>query len=203
MKKFIKHIGKVVPINRSNIDTDAIIPKQFLKKVTKNGFGEQLFYNWKYLSTNNLKLNKNFSLNKTIYQNSSILLTGKNFGCGSSREHAVWALKNYGFKVIIASSFADIFYNNSFNNQLLLINLDEKNINLVFNIVAQNPGIKMTVNLLKNYIKILEQKIFFNINSFYKHCMLNGLDSIDHTLQYKTKIKFYEKKISYFFPKVI
>ena len=118
MLKFIEHTGVVVPLNFSNIDTDIIIPKQFLKCVNKRGLGKFLFYDWRFIDGNELLINKNFILNKKIYKNASILLTGENFGCGSSREHAVWSLLDYGFKVIIAPSFSDIFYNNSFNNKL-------------------------------------------------------------------------------------
>lgn len=201
IKKFTKHEGIVLPINISNIDTDAIIPKQFLKKITKTGFGKNLFNDWRYLNEKQNKKNKSFILNDSTYKNSSILLTRKNFGCGSSREHAVWALKDYGFKVIIASSFADIFYINSLNNQLLLITLKESLINKLFQIVENNKGIKLTVNLIENCLILLDQKYFFKIDPFHKFCILNGLDFIDHTLQYNKKIENYEKQIPYFFLK--
>lgn len=202
MKQFIKHTGTVVPINISNIDTDIIIPKQFLKKITRTGFGDNLFYDWRYLNKEKNKKNPDFLLNNPIYEKGTVLLTRNNFGCGSSREHAVWALKDYGFKTIIASSFADIFYTNSFNNQLLLITLKEELIDTIFQITQKHKGIQITINLAKNFLKILEKKYYFQINPFHKFCIMRGLDFIDHTLQYHKKIKFYEDKIPKFFPKI-
>ncbi|CAL4042809.1 3-isopropylmalate dehydratase small subunit [Buchnera aphidicola (Phyllaphis fagi)] len=198
MKKFIYHTGIIAPMDISNVDTDAIIPKQFLQKVSRTGFKNNLFYNWKFINGDNKKLNDKFILNQPYYKKSSILVTRHNFGCGSSREHAVWALLDYGFKSIIAPSFGDIFYNNSFNNHLLLIKLPENDINDIFNIIYQNPGIKATVNLKNNQF-ILYQKIYqFKINDFHRLCLLNGLDNIDLTMQYEKYILKYEKNIPNF-----
>lgn len=203
MTQFTKHTGTIVPINISNIDTDAIIPKQFLKKITKTGFGNNLFYNWRYLNKEKNEKNPNFPLNSPLYKKGSVLLTRNNFGCGSSREHAVWALKDYGFKAIIASSFADIFYTNSFNNQLLLITLEETLIDDFFQITEKNKGIQITINLMNNSLIILNNKYHFKINSFHKFCIIQGLDFVDHTLQYLHKIESYEKKIPVFFPQIL
>lgn len=194
MKKFIKHTGIIVPIKIINIDTDIIIPKQFLKSTKKTGFGKHLFYNWKYLDNQALIKNKKFILNKKKYKKSSILITGRNFGCGSSREHAVWALMDYGFKVIISSKFADIFYNNSVNNNLLLIELSEKIIQEIFILIKKNKKTTCTVNLLKNEINFEKKKYKFKIDEFYRFKLINGLDKIDLTLKEIKKIKEYEKK---------
>ncbi|WP_343184221.1 3-isopropylmalate dehydratase small subunit (plasmid) [Buchnera aphidicola (Ceratovacuna keduensis)] len=194
MKKFTIHTGKILPLNISNIDTDVIIPKQFLKKITKNGFGKYLFFNWRYLNNNIKNINYKFILNKSIYKNSSILISRENFGCGSSREHAVWALKDFGFKVILSSSFSDIFYNNSFNNGILLIVLSKDIINNIFSIIKKNIIVFAKINLIKKYISIKDKKYFFEINSFYHFCMINGLDRIDYTMKYKHKIEEYERK---------
>ncbi|WP_343187832.1 3-isopropylmalate dehydratase small subunit [Buchnera aphidicola (Periphyllus koelreuteriae)] len=192
MKKFKLHQGKIVPINIINIDTDIIIPKQFLKKTTKKGFGKNLFYNWRFLDNKGLVINKKFILNKKKFKNSSILITGKNFGCGSSREHAVWALMDYGFKVIIASKFSDIFYNNSVNNNLLLIKLKEKRIQKIISNIIKYNNTKCIINLKKKKI-ILKKKIYkFSINKSYHLKLLNGLDSIDLTLKNIKKIIHYE-----------
>ncbi|QCI27220.1 3-isopropylmalate dehydratase small subunit [Buchnera aphidicola] len=198
MKKFIHHTGIIAPLDLSNVDTDAIIPKQFLQKIDKTGFSDSLFYNWRFLEGNKKHVNLNFVLNKSQYQKSSILITRNNFGCGSSREHAVWALLDYGFRVIIAPSFADIFYSNSFNNHLLLITLSEKNINNIFHMIYNNPGIKATINLYKKKIKINNLKYDFKIDDFYRSCLLEGLDNIDLTLKNKKKILKYEKSIPKF-----
>ncbi|MCW5197615.1 3-isopropylmalate dehydratase small subunit [Buchnera aphidicola] len=193
MKKFTIHTGIIVPINIINIDTDIIIPKQFLKKTTKIGFGKNLFYNWRFLNNKKHKTNKKFILNKKIYQNSSILITGKNFGCGSSREHAVWALIDYGFKVIIASKFSDIFYNNSINNNLLLIKLPEKKIQKIILLIEKEKTNKCTVNLIKNKIIIQDIEYIFKIDQKYRLKLLYGLDNIDLTLKYIKNIINYEK----------
>nr|Q9ZEZ5.1 RecName: Full=3-isopropylmalate dehydratase small subunit; AltName: Full=Alpha-IPM isomerase; Short=IPMI; AltName: Full=Isopropylmalate isomerase [Buchnera aphidicola (Pterocomma populeum)]CAA07298.1 3-isopropylmalate dehydratase subunit [Buchnera aphidicola] len=198
MFKFTQHNGIVMPLDIANIDTDIIIPKQFLQKVNKLGFGKYLFHNWRFIDENQSQINPNFILNIEKYKKSSILLTRDNFGCGSSREHAVWALLDYGFKVIIAPSFSDIFYNNSFNNKLLLITLPNNQIDKFFNIINQNPGIYFNIDLLKNEIKV-EKKIYsFQIDKFRRFCLLNGLDDIDLTLKNIEKIDSYEKKICNF-----
>lgn len=195
-KKFIEHTGIVAPLNISNIDTDVIIPKQFLQRIKRNGFGKYLFYDWRYLDNQGKKLNSKFILNNNIFEKSSILLTRSNFGCGSSREHALWALTDYGFKVIIASSFADIFYNNAINNQLLPIVFDKKTIEKLFNLVLNNPGIKFNINLKKLIVRILNNdNLFFcfKMNNFDYKRILNGVDNISITLNLDKKIKNWEK----------
>ncbi|BGI51632.1 MAG: 3-isopropylmalate dehydratase small subunit (plasmid) [Buchnera aphidicola (Ceratovacuna japonica)] len=194
MKKFTTHTGSIIPLNISNVDTDVIIPKQFLKKITKSGFGKYLFFNWRYINNDINNINKKFILNRKIYKNSSILITRENFGCGSSREHAVWALKDFGFKVIISSSFSDIFYNNSFNNGILLIVLPIYIINKIFSIIKIKKIVLAKINLIKKYIFVENEKYFFKINSFYHFCIVNGLDRIDYTMKYKDKIEEYERK---------
>lgn len=193
MKKFTIHTGTIVPINIMNIDTDIIIPKQFLKKTTKIGFGKNLFYNWRFLNNQKNKINKKFILNNKVYKNSSILITGKNFGCGSSREHAVWALIDYGFKVIIASKFSDIFYNNSINNNLLLITLTEKTVQKIISSIKKNENNTCIVNLIKQKIIIKNIKYTFEINKNYRLKLLYGLDNIDLTFKYIKNIINYEK----------
>jgi len=199
MTKFVKHTGIIVPMDISNIDTDIIIPKQFLKKNTNVGFGKYLFYNWRYLLDSVEKINTDFILNNADYENSTILLTRENFGCGSSREHAVWALVDYGFKVIIASSFSDIFYNNAMNNQLLLIILSRKEIEEIFNIVKKKIVDNCFVSLLEKKVLINNKTYFFKINPFHRFCLLNGLDNIDYTERYNNRINRYEKSIPSFF----
>ncbi|NIG99130.1 MAG: 3-isopropylmalate dehydratase small subunit [Buchnera aphidicola (Periphyllus acericola)] len=194
MKKFNIHKGNIVPINIMNIDTDIIIPKQFLKKTDKLGFGKNLFHNWRFLDKKGKIINKKFILNINKYKKSSILITGKNFGCGSSREHAVWALMDYGFKTIISSKFSDIFYNNSINNNLLLIKLPEKTIQKIIFKIKKNTNKKCIINLVKKNI-VLKKKVYkFSINESYRLKLLNGLDSIDLTLKYIKDILNYEKK---------
>ncbi|WP_075432468.1 3-isopropylmalate dehydratase small subunit [Buchnera aphidicola] len=192
MKKFIKHSGKIVPIAASNIDTDIIIPKQFLQKINKIGFGKYLFYNWRFLDLEGKIKNKKFILNNKIYKNSSILLTRKNFGCGSSREHAVWALMDYGFKVIIANSFSDIFYNNSLSNRLLLITLSEKIIDMLFAIINEKKNIIGHIDLLQKKIIIEKKIISFNMSKPQIRSVISGLDQIDETMLYNKKINSYE-----------
>ncbi|CAL4318809.1 3-isopropylmalate dehydratase small subunit [Buchnera aphidicola] len=194
MKKFQKHTGIIAPINIVNIDTDIIIPKQFLKSTKKTGFGKHLFHNWRYIDNKSKKKNKSFVLNKKKYKNTSILITGENFGCGSSREHAVWALIDYGIKVIISSQFADIFYNNSVNNNLLLIQLNKKQIQEIFSFIKKNKKTKCIVNLLKEKIYVEKIKYHFSIDKFYKFKLINGLDKIDLTLKKIQNIIDYEKK---------
>ncbi|CAL4320770.1 3-isopropylmalate dehydratase small subunit [Buchnera aphidicola (Eriosoma lanigerum)] len=199
MNKFKQHSGIIAPLNISNIDTDSIIPKQFLQHVTREGFGQYLFHDWRFLDSQRKKENYDFILNKEYYRNSSILLARNNFGCGSSREHAVWALMDYGFKVIIAVSFADIFYNNSFNNHLLLITLTEQEIDNIFSVVHENLGITCYVSLKYNKVIINNKEYFFSIPCFHRFCLLNGLDSIDLTMNNQDLIKNYEKNIPNFF----
>ncbi|CAA3705092.1 3-isopropylmalate dehydratase small subunit [Candidatus Portiera aleyrodidarum] len=198
MEKFINHKGLVVPINRSNIDTDLIIPKQFLKSINRSGFGFNLFDGLRYIDEGypkkkNRLINKDFVLNKYRYKGASILLTRKNFGCGSSREHAVWALKEYGFKVIIAQSFAEIFYNNALKNGILLITLKKIFIDEIFLSVYNLKGYMLDINLPKQIIyKQSGKKINFSIDPFSKYCLENGLDDIGITLKEINTIKSFE-----------
>ncbi|QGX90688.1 3-isopropylmalate dehydratase small subunit [Tatumella sp. TA1] len=192
--KFTQHTGLVAPLDAANIDTDAIIPKQFLQKVTRTGFGQHLFNDWRFIDDQGKIPNPDFVLNKPLYKGASILLTRENFGCGSSREHAPWALTDFGFRVVIAPSFADIFYSNSFNNQLLLVKLSEAQIDELFQQVEQHPGINFTVDLEAMTIQAGEKTYTFELDSFRRHCMLNGLDSIGLTLQHAASIDAYEAK---------
>jgi 3-isopropylmalate/(R)-2-methylmalate dehydratase small subunit len=194
--------GLVAPIDRANVDTDAIIPKQFLKSIKRTGFGPNLFDSWRYLDYGepgrdccDRPINPQFVLNQPRYQGASILLARNNFGCGSSREHAVWALVDYGFRVVIASSFADIFYNNAFKNGLLPITLDEAIVDEMFHEVEAISGYWLCVDLPAQEITTPAGKIFpFTIDEFRKHCLSEGLDDIGLTLQYVDKIHAYEKQ---------
>ena len=202
MEKFIRHEGLVAPLDRANVDTDQIIPKQFLKSIKRTGFGPNLFDEWRYLDEgfpgqDNSKRPKNedFVLNQSRYQGASILLTRRNFGCGSSREHAPWALMDFGFRAIIAPSFADIFYNNCFKNGLLPIVLSEDNVEALFKAVEGKEGYTLTIDL-ENQQVIPEQgePLPFDIDEFRKHCLLNGLDEIGLTLNEADAIRAYEKR---------
>ncbi|RKQ39935.1 3-isopropylmalate dehydratase small subunit [Enterobacter sp. R1(2018)] len=193
-EKFIQHTGLVVPLDAANVDTDAIIPKQFLQKVTRTGFGAHLFNDWRFLDDAGKEPNPEFVLNFPEFKGASILLARENFGCGSSREHAPWALTDYGFKVVIAPSFADIFYGNSFNNQLLPVTLSEEEVDEMFKLVAANPGINFVVDLEAQTVKAGEKTYAFTIDTFRRHCMLEGLDSIGLTLQHEEAISSYEQK---------
>lgn len=195
MFKFTEHIGVVAPLDISNIDTDAIIPKQFLQRIGKTGLGKYLFHDWRFIDKHQSELNLDFILNKEPYKDASILLTRENFGCGSSREHAVWSLLDYGFKVIIAPSFSDIFYNNSFNNKLLLISLETREIDYLFNLVKKEIGISFLINLIQNKIIVKNLDVFFKIDEFQRLCLLNNWDNIDLTMKINNKIKSYEKNI--------
>jgi 3-isopropylmalate/(R)-2-methylmalate dehydratase small subunit len=202
MQAFTQLNGLVAPLDRANVDTDAIIPKQFLKSIKRSGFGPNAFDEWRYLDQgepgmDNSKrpLNPDFVLNQSRYQGASVLLTRENFGCGSSREHAPWALEDYGFKVIIASSFADIFFNNCFKNGMLPIVLSADIIDVLFNLVAVNPGYKLDVNLEAQTITTPTGESYaFEVDAFRKHCLLNGLDDIGLTMQHQDKIKAFELK---------
>jgi len=187
MEPFKKIKSIVTPLDQMNVDTDQIIPKQFLKLVQKSGFGKYLFYNWRY--DENEKEKQNFILNNKKYKNSKILLTGQNFGCGSSREHAVWALQDYGFSVIIAPSFADIFYSNCFKNGILPIKVDEKTIEKL-----NEENLELEVDLEKQLLITNNQKIDFDIDPYQKKILLEGLDDIALTLQFEEKISEFEKK---------
>jgi len=198
MAKFIQHSGIVVPLDAANVDTDAIIPKQFLQKVTRTGFGQHLFNDWRFLDDAGQQPNPEFILNQPAFKGASILLARENFGCGSSREHAPWALTDYGFKVVIAPSFADIFYGNSFNNQLLPVTLSESEVDELFEQVKANPGISFTVDLETQTVHAGNKTYKFELDSFRRHCMMNGLDSIGLTLQHEAAISAYEEKLPEF-----
>lgn len=192
MKPFVKLDGVVMPIDRTNIDTDAIIPKQFLKRIERSGFGEFVFWEFRY--DENDKPIADSVFNNPNYAGASVLIARANFGCGSSREHAPWALEDYGFRTIIAPSYADIFYNNCFNNGILPIKLDNSIMDILFENVAKYPGYKLTVDLENQKITdTYGLSIDFEINSFAKHKLLNGLDDIGLTLLKDDKITAYEK----------
>lgn len=201
MEKFTIHTGVAAAMNRNNVDTDAIIPKQFLKSVKRTGFGQHLFDAWRYLDEgqpgmdcSKRPLNPDFELNQPHFKNASILVAGANFGCGSSREHAPWALQQYGIKAVIASSFADIFFNNCFKNAVLPVALLESQVKEIFKEIEVNPGIEMTVNLQEQSLSIGNLNFNFEVEPFRKYCLLNGLDDIGMTLQHADEIKAYETK---------
>ncbi|MES2869955.1 MAG: 3-isopropylmalate dehydratase small subunit [Pseudomonadota bacterium] len=202
MKAFTQHTGLVAPLDRANVDTDQIIPKQFLKSIKRTGFGPNLFDEWRYLDVgqpyqDNSKrpLNKDFVLNAERYQGASVLLARENFGCGSSREHAPWALEEYGFRSIIAPSYADIFFNNSFKNGLLPIILSDAELDELFAQVEAEPGYQLTVDLEAQTVTRPDGKVLnFEIDAFRKHCLLNGLDDIGLTLQDHEAIATFEGK---------
>ncbi|RIY34272.1 3-isopropylmalate dehydratase small subunit [Psittacicella hinzii] len=173
-------------------------PKQFLQAVTRDGFGKHLFHQWRYLDDAGTQENPEFSLNFPEYKGASILVARENFGCGSSREHAPWALADYGIKVMIAPSFADIFYNNSFNNHMLPIKLSEQEVDEIFTWVRANPGKEIKVDLVKQEVQVGDTTYTFEVNAFNKHCLLNGLDNIGLTLEHAEAIKAYEDKIPSF-----
>lgn len=202
MKPFTQHSGLVAPLDRANVDTDQIIPKQFLKSIKRTGFGPNLFDEWRYLDegypgqdSSKRPLNPDFVLNQPRYQGASVLLARKNFGCGSSREHAPWALEEHGFRAILAPSFADIFFNNSFKNGLLPIVLDEKDIDELFVQAEQNEGYQLTIDLAAQTVTCPDGVQYsFEIDEFRKHCLLNGLDDIGLTLQDADAIASFEAK---------
>lgn len=201
MKAFTVHQGLVAPLDRENVDTDQIIPKQFLKSIYRTGFGPNLFDAWRYLDEgqpgmDNSKrpLNPDFVLNQQRYQGASVLLARKNFGCGSSREHAPWALEQAGFRVVIAPSFADIFFNNCFKNGVLPIVLPEDVVSRLFEAVEAQPGYQLTVDLEQQKLLLPSGESFsFDIDDFRKYCMVNGLDEIGLTLRNEDKIRAFEK----------
>ena len=202
MQAFTQHTGIIAPLDRPNVDTDAIIPKQFLKSIKRSGFGPNAFDDWRYLDAggpeidnNSRRINPDFVLNQPPFDQATILLARENFGCGSSREHAVWALDDFGFRAVIAPSFADIFYNNSFKNGLLPIALPADVVDDLFVRVAANPGLKISIDLIAQTVSCQDELIAgFEIDEFRKHCMLNGLDDIGLTLQHADAIKAYEEK---------
>ena len=200
MQKFTLHTGLVAPMDRENVDTDAIIPKQFLKSIRKTGFGPNLFDAWRYLDPGepgqdpaSRKPNPDFVLNQPRYKGASVLLARKNFGCGSSREHAPWALDQYGFRAIIAPSYADIFFNNSFKNGLLPIVLPEAQVAQLFAEALAFPGYTLSIDLERQIIvKPQGEEIAFDVEVFRKYCLINGLDDIGLTLRHSDKIKAFE-----------
>ncbi len=202
MDKFTIHKGLVGPIDRENVDTDAIIPKQFLKRISKAGFGDNLFDADRFLDVGepysklaDRKPNPDFVLNQPRYQGASILLARKNFGCGSSREHAPWAIEQYGFRALIAPSYADIFFNNCFKNGLLPIVLPESVVAKLFDEVAAFPGFKLSIDLERQIISGSQQgELPFEVNAFRKYCLINGFDDIGLTLRQKDKIAAFEKE---------
>lgn len=202
MEKFTSFSGQVAPLDRANVDTDAIIPKQFLKSIERTGFGPYLFDEWRYLDhgepgmdCSNRPLNQDFVLNQPDYRDAEILLARDNFGCGSSREHAPWALLDYGFKVIIAPSFADIFYNNCFKNGILPVVLKHDQVDQLFETVTQQPKFTLSVDLVAQKLSDPNGSEFhFDVDPFRKHCLLNGLDDIGLTLEKVEQIKSYEKR---------
>ena len=192
MQAFTKHTGLVAPMDRSNVDTDQIIPKQFLKRIERTGFGQFLFYDWRFLDDGSQ--NPDFELNRPAYAGASILVARRNFGCGSSREHAPWALADYGFRVLIAPSFADIFYNNCFKNGILPLKLDEPAVEDLFQRTEHHPGYLLTVDLESQTITdAYGLSLSFDVDPFRRHCLLNGLDDIDLTLEHEGEITAYEE----------
>jgi 3-isopropylmalate/(R)-2-methylmalate dehydratase small subunit len=191
MKAFTRHTGLVAPLNRANVDTDQIIPKQFLKRIERTGFGEFLFYDWRYLPDG--QPNPSFVLNERRYEGASILVADKNFGCGSSREHAPWALGEFGFRVIIAPSFADIFANNCFKNGMLPITLTTEQVQEIMRRAQQPEGYELTVDLERQTIEDSEGlSILFVVSEFQRYCLLEGLDNIGLTLRHEDSIREYE-----------
>ena len=200
MQAFCQHTGLVAPLDRANVDTDAIIPKQFLKSIKRTGFGENAFDEWRYMDhgepgmdNGKRPLNPNFVLNQSRYQGATILLARKNFGCGSSREHAPWALQQFGFHAIIAPSYADIFFNNCYKNGLLPIVLSEMEVDHLFNIVTASSGVKLSIDLERQIVQVPNAETYhFEVEDFRKQSLLNGWDEIGLTMRHVDKIKAYE-----------
>ena len=192
MRPFLRHTGLVVPLDHSDVDTDQIIPKQFLKRIERTGFGQFLFFDWRFHDDGSP--NRQFVLNRPEHAGASILLARRNFGCGSSREHAPWALEDYGFRALIAPSFADIFYNNCFKNGMLPVRLDEALVDELFARAAAHPKYTLTVDL--EHCTVADDyglSAPFAVDAFRRHCLLGGLDDIGLTLQYQAQIEAYEK----------
>jgi 3-isopropylmalate/(R)-2-methylmalate dehydratase small subunit len=202
MEPFVRLTGIAAPLDRVNVDTDQIIPKQFLKRIERTGFGEFLFYDWRYLDDGSP--NPNFELNHPGYAGATILITGRNFGCGSSREHAPWALHDYGFRSIIAPSFADIFYNNCFKNGMLLVTLPEEQVRELMRRAQEQPGYRLTVDLERCVVEDEQGLCFpFQIDEFRRYCLLNGLDDIGLTLRHEAAISVYEERRLPWLPRTI
>lgn len=194
MQEFKQHTGLAAPLDAANVDTDQIIPKQFLQKVSKLGFGKHLFHDWRFLDDAGEQPNPEFILNAPRYAGASILLARENFGNGSSREHAPWALADYGLRAIIAPSFADIFYGNALNNGLLVVRLKPEEVDALFKLVAANEGQTITVDLEHQQVRAGELCFDFTIDEFRRYCIMNGLDNIGLTLQHGDAIDAYEAK---------
>jgi len=194
MNEFRQHTGVVIPLDIANIDTDQIIPKQFLSKITREGFGQHLFHDWRFLDEAGDQPNPDFNLNKPKYKGATILLTRENFGCGSSREHAPWAIDDFGFKAVIASSFADIFYGNAINNGLVPVKLTEEQIDSLFNQMTDVASVTIDLEA-QEVIAPNGDRYEFHISTFQRECLLKGLDSIGWTLQHIDQIKKYEESI--------
>ena len=199
---FVTFEGVVAPIDQANVDTDAIIPKQFLKSIERTGFGDNLFDEWRYLDhgepgqdCSNRPENPDFVLNQADYRNAQVMIGRRNFGCGSSREHAVWALRDFGIRVVIAPSFADIFFNNCFKNGLLPITMEESAIDRLFERVAEEPAFQVRTDLDAQVVTFGEgESLAFEVDGFKKHCLVNGLDDIDLTLKHDADIRNYETR---------
>jgi 3-isopropylmalate/(R)-2-methylmalate dehydratase small subunit len=207
MEKFIVHTGLIAPLDRENVDTDAIIPKQFLKSIARTGFGANLFDEWRYLDegqpgkdNTNRPLNPDFVLNQARYQGASVLVTRDNFGCGSSREHAPWALQQYGFRAIIAPSYADIFFNNCYKNGLLPIVLTAAQVDKIIHIVNANVGFEVTIDLPEQLVRMGDDAFKFEISTHRKYCLTNGFDDIGLTLRHADEIKAFEAQHLLKFP---
>jgi len=189
------HTGNAMPLNQANVDTDQIIPKQFLTAVTRNGYGKHLFHDWRYLDQHEQVPNPDFVFNKAQHRGASVLLTRENFGCGSSREHAPWSLDDYGFKVVIATSFADIFYDNCINNQLLPVQLASEKMDQLFAVVENDASAQITVNLQEQTVKVNDLCFGFEIAEQHKNNLLKGLDAIGQTLELDDKITAFENNM--------
>ena len=201
MKPFTRHTGIAAPLDRANVDTDAIIPKQFLRRIERTGFGRHLFHEWRFLDYEGTRENPDFVLNQEPYRRATILLARTNFGCGSSREHAPWALEDFGFKVIVAPSFADIFYNNCIQNGMLPVILREQELDTLFAQAAAQPGLELTADLEQQQLTDPQGRAYaFHLEPFAKHCLLNGLDPIGWTLQFEEQIGAYERQLAQFQP---
>lgn len=202
MQAFTQHTGIVAPLDRPNVDTDAIIPKQYLKSIHRTGFGPHAFDDWRYLEPgepgmdhSKRKKNPDFVLNQPPFDRATILLARENFGCGSSREHAVWALDQFGFRAVIAPSFADIFFNNSFKNGLLPIVLPPETVDRLFQAVTARPGLELTIDLESKTIRGLGDEVLtFDVDDFRRYCLLHGLDDIGLTLRHADEIRAYEAR---------
>jgi 3-isopropylmalate/(R)-2-methylmalate dehydratase small subunit len=195
MEPFVRETGIAVALNRVNVDTDQIIPKQFLKRIERTGFGEFLFFDWRFREDGSL--DPDFELNAPAAQGATILIANKNFGCGSSREHAPWALQQYGFKAIIAPSFADIFYNNCFKNGLLPVVLPQEKVDELLDRAAEQPEMRLTVDLEQQVVHDEgDFEAHFKVDPFRRHCLLNGLDDIGLTLAYEADIAGYEQRMA-------